>query len=82
MSVFYLTGLYLDFFPYLMITSELLWLFFFNISSTFVLEKAMPYVQIVRAFSSSVIALCKRLYLVPFDFEEMFLLSFAYCELF
>lgn len=28
MSVFYLTGLYLDFFPYLMITSELLWFFF------------------------------------------------------
>lgn len=38
----------------------------------FVLEKAMPYVQIVRAFSTSVIALCKRMYLVPIDVDEMF----------
>lgn len=38
----------------------------------FVLEKAMPYLQIVRAFSTSVIALCKRMYLVPVDVDEMF----------
>lgn len=42
----------------------------------FVLEKAMPYVQIVRAFSSSVIALCKRLYCFPFDVDELFFTTF------
>lgn len=63
-----------------MITSTLL--NFFNISSSFVLEKAVPYVQIVRAFSSSVIALCKRLYLVPFGVDKLFLLPFAECEMF
>lgn len=47
------------------------------------LEKAMPYVQIVRAFSSSVIALCKRLYCVPFDVDELFFTTFfAECEMY
>lgn len=50
-----------------------------------VLEKAMPYVQIVRAFSSSVIALCKRLRQIPFDVDELFgffttFFFFAECE--
>lgn len=36
----------------------------------------MPYVQILRAFSCSVIALCKKLYRVPFDVDDLFFTTF------